>query len=86
MWMKKERYIVKENSISKRREFYNYIINNYDLKLYDTEEHYINNMFPFVVDFKHKKFWICDSITVLRLAEDTDKVITIDEFMEKISN
>ncbi|MBQ4030459.1 MAG: hypothetical protein II625_01780 [Bacilli bacterium] len=83
--MKKVQYIVDEKVIKKRKEFYDYINRYFRLKNYGPEEDYVNNIYPFVVDFKSKKFWICDSIKCISMAIQFNKVITIDEFMEEIS-
>jgi len=83
--MEKAQYIIVENNIKKRREFYNYIMDNYKLKTYGKDEAYINNIFPFVVDFKAKKFWICDSVKLCGMAVQYKKTMTMDEFMEKMS-
>ena len=75
-------FTVQEENKEKRREFYNYIINKYDLKIlypYE-EERFENSNFPFVVDFKEKNFWICDSITCCAAAAAAGVIFTIDEF------
>ena len=82
--MKKERYIVEEKNIKYRKEFYNFIVDTFELKVCGSQEQFVNNIFPFVVDFKTKRFWVCDSIAILKLAEENDLVITIDEFMDRI--
>ena len=78
----RDQYIVKENDLNKRREFFNYIVNKYDMilsyPLY--EEEIINSHFPFVIDFKYNSFWICNSISCLAAASSAGVVFTIDEF------
>ena len=56
--MSKHQFIVRESDKDKRKEFYEYIHRNYKLKdLFYTKQDMIdNNHFPFVVDFKEKKF------------------------------
>ena len=79
----KKQYIISEKETKKREIFYNYIIDNYDLKisyLYEKEK-FVNSIFPFVVDFKENTFWICESITCCACASQSKKIITIDEFM-----
>ena len=55
----KTQYIVQESDKSKRKDFYDYIVNNYDLKIsYPySKVRFVNDNFPFVVDFKEKRFW-----------------------------
>ena len=78
-------FIVEENDIHKREDFYDYIVNKYDLKiLYPYEkERFINSKFPFIVDFKEKNFWVCESITCCAMAAQNHVIITIDEFKER---
>ena len=78
-------FIVIENNISKRRDFYYYIKGKYKFNFgYPYyEKYFINYVFPFVVDFKEKGFWICDSITALACASQAKVIITIEEFYEK---
>ena len=75
-------FIVNESDINKREEFYDYIINKYDLKI--TYPHYkekfVNNHFPFIIDFKEKLFWVCESVTCCAAAASQHVIITIDEF------
>lgn len=75
-------FTVQENDYKKRKKFYEFIINNYDLKIcYPYEkERFINNNFPFVVDFKEKNFWVCESVTCCAAAAQFGKIYTIDEF------
>ncbi len=73
-------YIVNESNIDKRKEFYNYIMNNYKLKNMDYKDNMINNKYPFVVDYDNKTFWICSSITCLACASQNNQIISIEEF------
>ena len=81
----KKQYIVQENNKGKREEFYNYIVNNYNLKIHYpfTKELFIESDFPFVVDFKDNSFWICNSITCLACLAQAHKIISIDDFMNR---
>lgn len=73
-------YIVNESNIDKRKEFYDYIMNNYKLKNMKSKKKMIYDIFPFVVDFDEKIFWICNSITCLACASQNNQIISIDEF------
>jgi len=73
-------YIVNESNIEKREYFYNYIVNNYKLKIIDSKKYMINNKYPFVVDFNEKNFWICSSITCLACASRNNQIISVEEF------
>lgn len=77
-------YIVKESNINKREEFYDYIMNNYNLINIDSKKNMINNKFPFVVDFDEKIFWICNSITCLACASQNKQIISIEEFKKVV--
>ena len=78
-------FIVKEKDTSKRRDFYHYIKNKYKFEIHFPyyEKYFINYVFPFVIDFKEKSFWICDSITCLACAAQEKVIIGIDEFYEQ---
>lgn len=80
----KKQYIVQESDKEKRKEFYEYIVNNYDLLIRFDKNHMINSSFPFVVDFKEKDFWVCESITCCACAAQKKKILTIKEFKERI--
>ncbi len=82
----KIQFIIKENDLLKREEFYDYIVDNYNLKIsYPfNKERFINNNFPFVVDFGDNSFWICESVTFCAAAASNQAIITIDEFKCKI--
>ena len=78
-------FIVSESDLSKREEFYDYIIDSYDLKIWYPykKEKFVNNNFPFVIDFEEKSFWICESVTCCACAAQAKVLFTIDEFKEK---
>ena len=77
-------YIVKESDINKRIDFYNDILARYELKDL-LREFDIESGFPFVVDFDKKTLWVCNSITCLAAASQCGKIITIDEFEERMN-
>ena len=78
-------FIIREGDKNKRREFYDYIMNKFNYKIiHHDKEHMINSKFPFVVDYKDKVFWVCESITCCAMAQQNGVIITIDEF-KKIS-
>ena len=77
-------YIINESNIDKRKEFYNYIINNYRLKNMDSKDNMINNKYPFVVDFDKKILWICSSITCLACASQNNQIISTEEFKKVV--
>lgn len=82
----RKQYIVTESNKSKRSEFYDYITNKYNLKIcypYQKEE-FVNSVFPFVIDFKEKRLWMCSSITSLACASQSGKIISINEFESMI--
>lgn len=73
-----KQFIVTESDKNKRKEFYDYIVNKYHLDIwypYDRDS-FSKNKYPFVIDFKNNKLWICESITCLACA----KIITIADF------
>ena len=81
----RSQFIVKESDLAKREEFYNYIINSYDLEIWYPykKNKFVNNKFPFVIDFKEKSFWVCESITCCACAAQAKVMFTIEEFKEK---
>lgn len=83
----KRQFIVQESDKIKREEFYDYINETYNLNNWYPfkKESFVNSNFPFVVDFKEKSFWICDSITCCACAASTNSIINIDEFKNLIS-
>lgn len=79
-------FIVKEISEDKREEFYDYLTSKYNLNIsypYNKDS-FIKSTYPFVIDFKENKLWICNSITSLACASQCDKIITIDDFRHKL--
>ncbi len=79
-------YIVNENDLLKREEFYDFIVDNYNLKISYPfiKERFVNNHFPFVVDYNDNSFWICESVTCCAAAASNHVIITIDEFKSKV--
>ena len=77
-------FTVNESDLKKREEFYNYIMKTYKLKRWYPflKRKFIHNKFPFVVDFKDKSFWICESITCCAAAASRHAIFTIDEFKD----
>ena len=63
--MKKMQFIVNVAAKEDRKAFYEYIVNTYKLDIHYLffKRRFIQSNFPFVIDFKEKIFWICDSIT-----------------------
>ena len=82
----KTQFIVQEHDIIERREFYNYIHENYEIMDKMDPEVMINDHFPFVVDLKEKILWVCNSITCLAAASQTHQIITISAFKENESS
>ena len=83
--MKRTQYIIREGNINKRKEFYDYIMNKYNFSnIHYSKDSMINSKFPFVVDFKEKVFWVCESVSCCACAQQAGVIITIDEF-KKIS-
>ena len=78
-------YIIREGNINKRKEFYNYIISNYNLKVIMPITKYYYSVFPFVVDFDEKNFWVCESITCCAAAAQNNRIITINDFFKYIN-
>ncbi len=75
-------YIVQEDDKKKRKEFYEYVVESFNLtKSYPHfKKEFIKSNFPFVVDFDENNFWICDSITCCACAAQNHRIISIDEF------
>ena len=75
-------YIVKESNKENRKEFYNYLKKTYKLKSKYPyfRKLFINNPFPFVIDFKDNSLWIGESITGCACAEIQNVMFTIEEF------
>lgn len=80
----KKQYIVQESNKEKREEFYEYIINNYDLFVESSKDYMIESNFPFVVDFKENNFWICNSVTCCACAAQKGKIIDVKKFKERV--
>ncbi len=80
-----KQFIVFENDINKRKDFYDYINNRYNLDICYPyiKDYFIKSKYPFVVDFTENKFWICESITCLACASQSGKIITINNFIEQ---
>ncbi len=80
----KKQFIVTEHDEIKRKKFYDYISDRYNLNICYPyiKDYFIKSEYPFVVDFKENKFWICESITCLACASQSGKIITIDDFMK----
>ena len=77
-----KQYIIQESNKEKREEFYEYIKNKYSLKIRYTKEEMITSSFPFVVDFKTKEFWICESITCCACASERHQILSNEEFKD----
>ena len=79
-------FIVEEIDSKKREKFFDYIINKYDLDVtYPyTKDRFVNNRFPFVVDFNDYSLWVCSSITCFACASQNNKIISINEFKERM--
>lgn len=80
----KKQFIVTEHDEIKRKKFYDYISDRYNLDICYSyiKDYFIKSKYPFVVDIKENKFWICESITFLACASQSGKIITIDDFMK----
>ena len=78
-------FIVNESDIVKRGHFYDYITNNYKFTVsYPfTREMFQKIGFPFVIDYKEHRFWICDSVSCCACAQQANIIITIDEFLKR---
>ena len=76
-------FIVMEKDIAKRKEFYDYIHDNYELV--DRLEYMIEDVkFPFIIDFKTNHFDVCHSITCCACAAQAGVIIPINQFKEII--
>ena len=76
----KTQFIVQEHDIIERREFYDYVHENYEIMDKMDPEAMINNHFPFVVDLKEKILWVCNSITCLACAKQNGLIINYSDF------
>jgi hypothetical protein len=75
-------YLISVSNKKEREIFYDYIDEKYNLVNsypYGREE-FISSIFPFVVDFKEKKFWVCESITCCACAASQKRILTVKEF------
>ena len=77
-----KQYIVQINGLKERKDFYNYIKKNYKLKIHNSKYHMIISKFPFVVDFIEKDFWVCESITCCACAQQANKILSKEKFLE----
>lgn len=84
--MIKNQYIVSINNRNERKDFYNYIINNFKLKPMSSKITMINDKFPFIIDFKTNSLWITHSITCLACASQNNKIIDKETFYQSIKN
>ena len=68
-------FIVREGDIVKRGHFYDYITNNYKFTIsYPfTRKGFQDIMFPMVIDYEDRSFWICDSITLMSFLKKREK-------------
>ncbi len=83
MSVKKEQYMVHDSDLFNRNAFYEYIVNTYaNLKVRMDRDKMVNNKFPFVIDFKDKSFWVCESVTCCACAAQKKKILTIERFNE----
>ena len=80
--MKRMQFIVEEFNKNKREKFYDYITKKYDLKIIYpyTRERFIDSKFPFIVDFKERNFWVCESVTCSAAAASAHVIISIEDF------
>ncbi len=74
--------IVQESDKVKRGQFFDYITNKYTFVVWYPYERkrFQESRFTFVVDFKEKSFWVCESITCCACAAQAGVIISIDEF------
>ena len=57
-------------------------ISFYQLKINMTKYHMIHSKYPFVVDFSKKDFWVCESITCCACAQQANKILSKEKFLE----
>ena len=83
----KTQFIVQEHDKEKRSDFYDYVMQNYDInEQYPFEkEKFVASNFPFVIDFKDNIFWVCESVTCCAAAAANKAIITIDEFKKTLT-
>ena len=82
--MEKKQYIVQVHGTYKREKLFDYIINNYNLKICFSKEYMVNSVFPFVIDFAEKKFWVCESVTCCACAAQNNNILSLEDFYKKI--
>ena len=75
-------FIVQEDDIKKREKFFDYIIDNYELKIHYPfkKELFVKSKFPFVIDFEDNTFWICNSIICCTCAAQNNSIFSIKQF------
>jgi hypothetical protein len=80
--MKRTQFTVQETDKKKREKFYDYIKKKYELNNWYpyTREKFIESDFPFVVDFKERMFWVCESVTCCAAAASAGVIFTIKDF------
>lgn len=79
---KRYQYIVSIAGKENRYNFIKYINSNYKLKQRFTVDYMVESRFPFVVDFKKKDFWVCESITCCACAAQNGMIISFEQFKE----
>ena len=79
-------FIVSVSGKEEREQFFDYIVSTYNFKLgYPfVKKAFIDNKFPFVVDFADKSFWISDSITCCACAAQAGVIIDEEEFKKRV--
>ncbi len=79
-------FIVRVDDKKERTNFFDYIVDTYDFNIgfpY-TREAFTEHNFPFVVDFKERKIWICSSITCLACASQAGVIFSVEEFNKMV--
>lgn len=86
--MKRTQFIVNVTSKKDRKDFYEYIVHTYklDINYPFSKRRFIKSNFPFVVDFKEKSFWVCESVTCCACAAQAKVIYTVDQFKSMIKN
>ncbi len=86
--MKKTQFIVAVSGKEERKKFYEYIVNTYKLDIHYPffKKRFVKSAFPFVIDFKEKKFWVCDSVTCCACAAQAKVIYTPDQFKTMTKN
>ena len=78
----KKQYIISIPNKKKREQFISIIKQKYKLKFLLEEEYMINSNFPFIVDFKKKYFWVCESITCCSCAAQKGLILSFEQFKD----